>query len=111
MVVPDSTAEPLLPRSLTQRTRYMNLLSLASPAMPITPVASMAVCEEIATIGATLSIVLHFRRCAWSSSVLLSTAAAFSWSPPPHPAKARQATACAIISAVWFIFSFMSNGQ
>ena len=64
MVVPDSTAEPLLPRSLTQRTRYRNLLSLASPAMPITPVASMAVSEEIDTIGAILSILLHLRRWA-----------------------------------------------
>ena len=64
MVVPESAAEPLLPRSLTQRTRYMNLLSLALPVKPIIPVASMAVCEEIDTIGAIRSIVLHLRRCA-----------------------------------------------
>ena len=78
--------------------------------MSIEPVASAAGCAPKVTTGATMSTALQRRRCVWSSSVL-SKATVLSCSPPPHPAMARHASACATNIVVWFFLSFMPNVQ
>jgi hypothetical protein len=65
-VVPDKTALPLPPRSLTQRTAYKRLLSLAVPARLTCPFES-APSEPMDTIGAIESLLRQRRRSASAS--------------------------------------------
>ena len=94
-------AVPAPPRSLVHFTRYSRMLSDAAPASPTTSVELPAIAPAMLTLGAILSILLHFRRSACSSADISGSAR--SLLAPPHADNAKHATACETASAVRFI--------